>query len=242
MAPSIMEQVEAEAQAAEAEFPEHAAPDEVTPEPEPDPSTEPEPEPEPAPEQPSDKAMEAIGKKLDAESDRHKRRVAEIMGDQMGDLAPCPLCLIDGFVMSEAPPEFDPMQRLAVLTAMGDVAPPKLKQHPNLFECQLCDGQGDLLTGSKRSTAQLAECPDCGGKGFRDKTMMQAQQDARGYSPQPPVVIPPPNYGANGQGPTQPTVTQGIYTFPLIQGGAPDPLGRLAGHPLWGQDESMGGL
>lgn len=242
MAPSIMEQVEAEALAAEAEFPEDVSPDEIRAADDEAAQNEAEPEPEPVPELPSDKQMEAIGKKLDAEADRHKKRVAEIVGDQMADLAPCPLCVIDGFVMSEAPPEFDPMQRLAVLTAMGDAAPPKLKQHPNLFECELCDGQGDLLTGSKRTTAQLAECPDCGGKGYRDKTIVQAQQDARGYTPQPPVVVPPLTYGANGSGPTQPTVTQGAYTFPLISGGAPDPLGRLAGHPLWGQDETMGGF
>lgn len=196
-----------------------------------------EPEREPA----SDMLMERIGRDLDKEADRHSKAVVKIMGDQMGDLVPCPLCVTPGFVTVEPPRDFDPMQRHAVLLAMGEDAPPELKAHPKLYKCETCDGWGDLTTGSRKPTTQVEGCPDCGGKGFRDRDMDQAYADARGPetngAPGNLAVLPglPPVLGST------PTVTQGGYSFPLLPGAAPDACGRLAGHPLWGMDASAGG-
>lgn len=190
----------------------------------------------------SDMAMERIGRDLDREADRHTRAVAKIMGEQMGDLVPCPLCITPGFVTVEPPRDFDPMQRQAVLMSMGDGAAPTLNQHPKLYLCETCDGWGDLTTGSRKETTRTEGCPDCGGKGYRDRDMDQAMSDARGPVAVPDLPAYPPPSAVGSPPGSLPTVTQGGYSFPLLAGAAPDASGRLAGHPLWGSPVEAGGF
>lgn len=167
----------------------------------------------------TDADMERIGKLIDKEGDRHQAAVAKILGEQMATMAPCPLCVVDGFVFSEAPPDFDPERRMAVMVAMGEPGRPSLKQHPNLYTCPLCEGQGDLLTGSAKETTRIEGCPDCGGRGYRDK----AQDEATNLTAQ---IMP-----QTGTGTVQVDQT----------GGQPDPWLRPAGHPKWGQDPNVAG-
>lgn len=240
----ITEVAEREAREAEAETAGDLAvePDEVEAEREAEREREQEAEQETQREPASDVAMEQIGRALDKEGDRHTKAVARIMGDQMGDLVICPLCVTPGFVLVEPPSDFDPMQRLAVLQAMGEGAPPQLQHHPQLYRCETCDGWGDLETGSRKDTTAREGCPDCSGKGYRDRVQDQAMQDARGPSAaagMPLALVPPPPGAQLGTGPT---VTQGGYSFPLLPGAAPDAIGRIAGHPLWGTPAETGGL
>lgn len=180
----------------------------------------------------SDALMEQIGKQLDKEGDRHAKAVARIMGDSMGDLVTCPLCITPGYVTVVPPPDFDPYQRQAVLAAMGDDADPELRPHPNRRRCSTCDGWGDLTTGSRKNTTAVDGCPTCMGNGWIDSAAEQAMRDAQ------PLPAP---LGAPGvTSPSQ--VTQGGYTFALSPGGSSDPAGRLAGHPLWGLPAETGGV
>lgn len=211
-----------------------------------------EPEPKRAPakrrrgkqqrEQDEDEAMEAIGHALDLEAERHKDAVAEILGPDMGDLVPCPLCVTPGFVLVSPPPDFDPMQRAAVMMAMGEDAPEVLKRHPDLYRCAKCDGWGDLDSGSRRDVTKRQQCPDCMGKGFRshaeDKALETAQAPQPGLTAVPPLPQAPPMQPTPDSG----LITQGGHTFRVVPGGSPDPSGRLAGHPLWGYDVSLGGV
>lgn len=191
---------------------------------------------------PSDAVMEQIGRQLDREGDRHFKAVAKIMGDQFGDLVPCPLCITPGFVTVEPVRDFDPMQRQAVLLTMGEFAPPELKDHPILYRCPTCDGWGELITGARKETTRTDGCPDCNGYGYRNRDQEQALATVTQLPTQaggPPIVYPP---ASPAPGTAAGQVTQGGYTFAIVSGGAPDPHGRLAGHPLWGQDASVGGL
>lgn len=215
------ETAEREALAAEAEFPEVIDPDDddgadVTP-------IQPEEPAEPEGDQPaepsSEEMMEEIGRKLDEQAGKHSKAVARIMGDQMGDLVPCPLCITPGFVTVEPPPDFDPDQRAAVLAAMGDTPEPALKLDPDVEMCPVCDGWGETLTGSKSPNFRTKACPACQHQGWRL-----------------PVVPPTPialNYA-------QTTATNAAeWTPPPPQ--INDPWGRPPGAEFFNQDPATNG-
>lgn len=197
---------------------------------------------EAAPEPPSEAAVNAMQTKLDKEDERHEAAVAKILGDGMAAMSPCPLCLAHGFVPSEPMGDVNPDQRAMVLWVMGDPPPLELKQHGALYECPTCAGLGDLLTGSRKPETRSAMCPDCSGKGYRDRNYDAALSGVQG-TPSPPlpaVTYPPPGDTTNGHHAA--VITQGGHTFVIAPGGAPDPCGRLAGHPLWGAPAESGGL
>lgn len=188
---------------------------------------------QPEPREPaSDAVIEQIGKQLDKEADRHTKAVVRIMGESMGDLVPCPLCITPGFVTVVPPADFDPLQRLAVLAALGEDAPPELRPHPNRRRCETCDGWGDLTTGSRKNTTAVDGCPTCMGNGWIDAAAEQAMRDTA-LPAVTPTAAPAPSVGQ---------VTQGGYSFQLVPGGSSDAAGRLPGHPLWGLPPETGGM
>ncbi len=215
--PTALEVAEREAQEAEAEYPEgedaeEAEQEEATP--------EPEPEPEPAPEPMSEKEFEAMARKMDAESQRHEKRVRELLGEQWTDWKECPLCPVPGYVPAAAAPEFDPMQRMAVLAAMGDEAEPDYRSNPNFEACPDCNGYGDVLTGSKRQTNRLQGCPRCAGLGYLDVRI-----PGQGVvTPQPVQAAPAPTWT-----PPNPDAQR-------------DSWNRPQGHPHYGIDPQYAGL
>lgn len=166
------ETAEREALEAEAEFPEVIDPDDddgadVTPI-QPDEPDEPDDDP---PAEPSSEAvMEEIGKKLDEQAGKHTKAVARIMGEQMGDLVPCPLCVTPGFVTVEPPFDFDPDQRAAVLAAMGDSPEPEYKVSDVTERCSACDGWAKVYTGSRDPNFVTKACDICGGQGWTVKS------------------------------------------------------------------------
>lgn len=133
--------------AEEAERAEAEGEDEAEPGSEPEP-VEPEPEPEPEPVD-----MAKAVKQLDAENERHAKRVADIMGADAAQLYPCPTCSLGpvGFVF-----------------ALPD-AEPEYKQAPDAELCADCNGLGDVLTGAVVERGRFKECPSCLGKGWRNK-------------------------------------------------------------------------
>lgn len=199
-------------------------------------------EPEPEPEPPSDVQLAGLERKMQAEDDRHEKAVAKLYGEGMAAMAPCPLCLAHGFLPSEPADDLEPEQRAAVLWAMGDNKPPELREHPKLSRCATCDGWGDLTTGARKDTTAVEGCPDCGGKGYRDADQMAALASVQTPLYPPPAPAPAPIYPAAGSPGSGTQITQGGHTFFMPLGAAPDQVGRVAGHPLWGAPLESGGL
>jgi Zn ribbon nucleic-acid-binding protein len=214
---TIAERIEAEAAAAEAEFPE---PDEELAEAE-EHEAEPEPEPDPEPEPPSSVTTDSdLDKRLTSEASRHEKALAKAYGDQWDARIMCPLCEAEGFLLPWQENTMPPEQYEAVKILAGDTGTPDYVPNPNWYACPTCNGYGDILTGSKRQGAELDQCPDCGGKGYRRKDFDAAQPQWAG--PPPPVV------------PISPQVA--------TQSGAPDTWGRDPGHPHYGIDPRYAGL
>jgi len=200
-------------------------------------------EPEPAPPAPpSERAAERAFSQIEQAGDSYTEFVAEIQAETDLGLLQCPLCPVPGYVLAQPMTDVDPNQRLAVLTVLGEVSAEAPPPHPNLHRCTACDGHGLLPTGSRRAEFLTQPCPVCGGNGYLDQVAEQAMADARLQTGLPPEAdqVPPP-LAQNNVIPAA-TVTQGGHTFTLVLGGSPDQVGRLAGHPLWGQPYEAGGL
>lgn len=129
-------------------------------------------------EPPSDVQMEQIGKSLDQEAARHTKAVAKIMGDGMGDLVTCPLCITPGFVTVQPPVDFDPAQRDAVMAAMGEGSDGGMKQYPDFVRCETCNGHGHVLSGALNEANYAPSCPDCLTKGYYSVKERNAQTQA----------------------------------------------------------------
>ena len=132
-------------------------------------------EPPPQPPQPAGMSQQDIEKnleKLKNEAVRHKNRVEEIMDEAVADLVPCELCLphIPGF---HYPAEWDmdipPLQQrlMAVLRTPNE---PDFQVDPELPACDLCNGEGKVLTGSKVPGHDLVTCRKCNGSGIEPTT------------------------------------------------------------------------
>lgn len=199
-------------------------------------------EQESAPEPPSDAAAERALKQVEKAGDAYTRKVETIQRDTPLGLVECPLCPIPGFVLDPAPPEFDPGQVAVVTDYLGLTGEQSYPPSTHLTTCPTCAGFGFLATGSKRPGHTDVTCDDCMGNGYIDGRQQLVPPNAL-HSPEGVLTAPPyrPYPSANAAA-APASVTQGGHVFPLIQGGAPDQIGRLAGHPLWGMPAEAGGV
>lgn len=109
---------------------------------EPEPPTEPGPDPEAVSE-----AEAAQVEALEKAQDRYLKAVEKIIGaDAMPGL--CPTC--NGTALDFA----------------GHEAAPEYRAHEKFRECEPCGGYGKVRTGSKVVGAELADCPECVGRGY----------------------------------------------------------------------------
>ena len=140
---------------------------------EPEPDAEPDAEPE-APEAPavasgvSEQEMEKILEKIDRSATTFRNRVSDLLGEQAQDLSPCPLCS-DGIMGHLFPYEWitptnDTQARL--LEVLRTPAEPEYVQAPYTRTCQVCNGWGKLLSGSKLADKTRITCKACHGTGF----------------------------------------------------------------------------
>lgn len=168
----ITDMAEAEAEAVEAAEGDTAASDDDTeassfaaPELRPDEPAGDEPADEPSANVSMDKAV----KQLQAEDERHAKRVAQIMGDDFALVHVCSGCqeFAAGFT----------------LTAPND-APP-LVTSPDYQRCEKCNGYGMVLTGSLAEHGQTQTCLNCNGQGFINTPapLPQAQAPAAVLNP-----------------------------------------------------------
>lgn len=220
-APTIRELAAAEAERAEAESPEDET--EAAEEEETRPPAEPEPEPEqpsePPPEPPTQAQLEKMMDKLAKEDERHRKRYAEVLGDQFALMQPCPRCLESGMIYPPemAPPE--PDQVAAVDASLGRNVQPELREATDAERCSACDGWGMVRTGAQNDAGKVKPCTPCGGQGW---VMPQA-------------TVPSASSASSG-GATRNGETAEPGATPM-----PDAWGRPVGHPHWGQDPASVG-
>ena len=148
------------------------------PEPGDDPEPTPEPEDEPAdPEAgngdrtgvPTEKEVQSVMDRLGRETERHAKRISEIMGEDALQLARCPMCDpgLDGFYF---PRQFDDETKEMIRRAIGDAPEASYLTSPDAQQCPACDGLGKQLTGSKVPEHITKPCGSCRGAGWLDKT------------------------------------------------------------------------
>lgn len=154
----------------EAEEAEEAAEEEGQPEPQPEPPpVEPSPETEPSGSlgaSPED--WEKRWQKADKAFAAYTRRISDIYEEDAADLVPVS-------VSPSAPPGFiygpdagrvpDEMQQ-PILSFFGLARPVALKQDPHTRTCPVCDGEGELETGSHVPENRKHECGECKGYGY----------------------------------------------------------------------------
>jgi hypothetical protein len=195
---------------------EAAAAEVETPEPEPD-TPEPEPEPEPQPAPPTEKELAALGKKIDAENDRHAKRLQELYGAMWADLRPCPLCDAEGHLMPIPLEERDPAQVAAVHAALGEHETPDLMPMEGVKRCPKCDGWGHVESPARNEENRIKPCLACQTRGYQE-----VMPGADAY-PQPAAVPPP--------------YTNGAPQPPVI--GQLDQWNRPFGHPHYGVEPAL---
>lgn len=160
----------------------------------------------------SQKEIDTLTKKLEAEAERHAKRVAEIMGDDFALLVPSPVDWTPGFIFNV--PEMHPDETaLATLDAiLGRGASAELLPAEDAEACPKCNALGEVLTGSRKDGQKTKPCAACSGTGWRTKL-------------QP--VSPPPAPPA--------TTTNGTTSgYNINQVPIPDAWGRQQGHPHYG--------
>jgi len=95
-------------------------------------------------EPPAGEPTEQQLKALDRETDRHLKKVGEIMGGFVAGFTPCSKC--DGLGLEQPGPE--------------------PRGHDYFKTCETCAGFGQVLTGSLREGRNARDCPACGGNGY----------------------------------------------------------------------------
>jgi hypothetical protein len=190
-----------------------------TPEPEPEqPFEEPEPgaepvepelDPEPEPEAEltdaqiakleakAEKDAQKLRERLDAEAERHRTRLAEILQEDVLSLVPCELCRADlaGWVETHVPLPDEVKQRVRI--QIGDREPENWQEDPHSARCSACDGLGEVQTGSRVRGQEVMPCVDCGGKGWQP-----TDETRQGFRPAPVFTPPVPGVPEEGNGAT----------------------------------------
>jgi len=144
--------------------------------------------PAPAPQTPEQ--MERQQQRLEKETERHVKRVAELVGDDFSFLVPCELChpLMPGFRLPREPED---EVKEAVRYAIGDRQPENWQPDQYSSRCVYCDGLGEVLTGSRVRGKETAVCLGCDGKGWQP-----IGNERRGGYQAPPAEQVPENGGA----------------------------------------------
>lgn len=114
----------------------------------------------------SDKEIEQTFERLDKETARHVKRVAELVGEGMfAYLRPCPLChpAAPGFIW---PGPIGDEVKQAVRLTIGDREPEDWQADTFARRCDDCHGLGEVLTGSRVRGKETLPCIPCGGNGW----------------------------------------------------------------------------
>lgn len=226
---TIAERAAAEAEAAEAEFPDEESEEETEAEQE----AETEDDEESVPEL-TQKQREAILTKLDNESDRHTKRVVEVLGNDFSDLAPCPLCWehAPGFVLDGLP--VDEVTAAMTRQVLGITDAPQYKTNPGFAICDTCDGLGSVLSGSKVANQETVPCPTCTNTGWK-RVPVAPIYEAPAWTPPPApqFAAPTPLYPVTPEG-DAPVMLPPVNWTPEPNVNGNDSFGRWPGHSNYG--------
>lgn len=145
--------------------------DDAEPNEEPEPIEPPEPagDEEPASTALSQKQIEQRMKKIDAEAERHARRVEEIMGDDFSLLIPNPVDWTPGYVFNPAVMPLPPEAVAALQELLGLAVDAELQEDDQRERCPKCLGLGNLRTGSRVPDQAVLPCSGCNGNGWKTK-------------------------------------------------------------------------
>jgi hypothetical protein len=157
---------------------------------------------EPTPEQPQDELTDEqidklqaqaekdaakLREKLDREAERHRTRLAEILQEDILTLVPCELCRADlaGWVETQVPLPDEVKQRVRV--QIGDREPENWQKDTHSDRCEVCDGMGEVQTGSRVHGQEVMPCVECGGKGWVATDEKRQGFRAPAFTPPAPV-------------------------------------------------------
>jgi hypothetical protein len=114
----------------------------------------------------AEKDAAKLREKLDREAERHRTRLAEILQEDILTLVPCELCRADlaGWVETQVPLPDEVKQRVRI--QIGDREPENWQKDTHSERCSVCDGMGEVETGSRVNGQQVMPCVECGGKGW----------------------------------------------------------------------------
>jgi len=121
-----------------------------------------------------------VRKKLDQSATTWRNRVSDLLGEEAQMLVPCELCdpLIPGF---HWPPEVEqPRDDLHahLLDVLRTPSAPEYQQAQHVRRCQLCDGWGRVLSGSRVAGKGEVACQMCKGQGFVGDASLPSQATA----------------------------------------------------------------
>jgi len=133
-------------------------------------------EPEQAPETPpsSPAQMEAMDKayrSIERSATNYVTRVAEWGQEFEQPIVPCPICagFLPGFRYSAMVVPFSEDEKKFARTVAGIPDEPDYKQAQDAHVCSDCDGQGKVLTGSRRNDQRTRICFTCKGLGWEGR-------------------------------------------------------------------------
>jgi hypothetical protein len=133
----------------------------------------PEPDPEPEPEAQAPELPSFDPKALESEQKRHERALDKVFGGLDG-FGTCEHCGGIGIIPHGLEPEPEP------------------KHDPLSIACDVCDGLGVMLTGSRNPQYVTMPCTTCLGHGYRDRAAVEAQRQVDAQPPAAPYTPPPP--------------------------------------------------
>jgi hypothetical protein len=162
-----------------------------------------------------EKELEKMFAKVERANVAYVKRIGESMGEEFGVLEQCPRCASPflGFIF---PPMMQPVTadvKDKVLASVGEQPAMATQKATFARRCDDCDGNGVVLSGSRRNDQKTIRCQGCEGRGFVYVGERPTQVES--YTPAPPAP-------AEGNG---------------VQQDAPDTdlWGRPAGHPDYGR-------
>lgn len=128
------------------------------------PASDVEPEPDT---QPSTEAVsEEIGKKLDALQKHVAKKMGDILGEDVTMFEVCEVCSYTNTPGWRLSGPYPPDVEMAVRHAMGQHAPAEYKKDGYSRVCDLCNGLGEVSTGSLVPGQDTIICMGCRNKGW----------------------------------------------------------------------------
>jgi hypothetical protein len=125
--------------------------------------------PEPGPR--SQQEIDALADRLRKESDRHAKRVEEIMGDDFALLVPNPTDWTPGYIFNVPPMHPTPEQVAELHALLGDSSQLELQDAEDAEGCDKCSALGEVRTGSRKPGQETKPCIACNGSGWRTKSL-----------------------------------------------------------------------